>query len=201
MNLDLLTADTIQNMYIKKAYILGIGVNFMNVFGVRASDGFTNTFNDAVGLIYTDSDNNWQSKVYFATTDPGAFYMDHPENVKGTAIVVPGQYIDSHIVGLHHGQYKALIQNKPIRVYRDNNKDDIYDYDLTTIDSGLFGINIHRASSDHISTQIDNWSAGCQVIASPKDFTEFMSYIQMHLDTQLYTNTFTYTLFEEKDMI
>ena len=41
---------------------------------------------------------------------------------------------------------------------------------------GLFGINIHRATKweGKKSTQIDKWSAGCQVIAANDDFKLFM---------------------------
>lgn len=200
MNLDQVTIQKVIDAFTKKNYKLGIGINYMNPFGVRANTGLTNTFDDAVGLIYHDDNDQWAIKVYHATTDPGAYWIANPMNVEGTAIVVPGQYKDSHIVGLHHGQYKALVQNAPIRVYRDKDKDKEYDYDLHTIQNGMFGINVHRAHESHTSVNNDKWSAGCQVIASPVDFKEFMSLIDKHVGMTIYDNKFTYTLFEEKDL-
>ena len=60
----------------------------------------------------------------------------------------------------------------------------------------LFGINIHRATkyAGKKSTQVDKWSAGCQVIASNDDWKEFMSICRKSRDT--WGNSFTYTLIE-----
>lgn len=69
-------------------------------------------------------------------------------NPKGTAILAPGQYQSSHKIGLHRGKYKALVQHRPVTVYRDNNKDSKYDLEPTKKDTGIFGINIHKAGQD-----------------------------------------------------
>jgi hypothetical protein len=200
MNLSLITVPSILSVYSKKQYKLYEGVNYLNVFGIRSSAGLTNTFDDAICIMYKDDKDTWQLKAYNGTTDPGLYWMEHPMNVVGTAIVVPGQYIASHIVGLHHGQYRALVQHSPIKVYRDSNKDKTYDYDLHTVQDGMFGINIHRASPDHVSTYNDKWSAGCSVIADPKDFGYFMFHVDAHVEMGIYDNTFSYTLCEEKDL-
>lgn len=200
MDLTSITIPKLLDMYARKQYKLYVGINYMNVIGVRANTGLTNTFDDAICLMYHNDQDAWALKVYAATTDPGLYWVENPMNVDGTAIVVPGQYIDSHVVGLHHGQYRALVQNKPIRVYRDKDKDKEYDYDLHTVQNGMFGINIHRASDSHTSMQNDRWSAGCSVIANPKDFADFMHHIDDHVNMTIYTNTFSYTLFEEKDL-
>lgn len=63
----------------------------------------------------------------------------------------------------------------------------------------FFGINIHRASKWGTSTQIDKWSAGCQVIANNEDFDEFMSLARK--GAQLYGNSFTYTLIESNNIV
>ena len=67
-------------------------------------------------------------------------------NSKGVAILKPGQYLKSHKLRLHGGKYLALGQQNPLTVYRDNNRDDNYDLNESKTDTGLFGINIHRAS-------------------------------------------------------
>ena len=119
-------------------------------------------------------------------------------NPKGTAILVPGQYRGCWQIGLHNGKYEALVQKKPVSVYRDGNKDLIYDLDPKKIDKGVFGINIHRSNPYGESATVDNWSAGCQVFASSKDFKEFMELCGKQ--KAMYGNSFTYTLLDEKDL-
>ena len=56
----------------------------------------------------------------------------------------------------------------------------------------MFGINIHRANPSAISSIIDKWSAGCQVLNNP---TEFASMLKACKDSKL--TGFTYTLLRE----
>jgi hypothetical protein len=49
------------------------------------------------------------------------------------------------------------------------------------------------------STQIDKWSAGCQVIAANSDFKLFMEVVNK--SAKLYGNSFTYTLVESNDIV
>ena len=44
-------------------------------------------------------------------------------NRSGVAILKPGQYRSSHKLRLHAGKYLALGQQKPVKVYRDSNRD------------------------------------------------------------------------------
>ena len=78
------------------------------------------------------------------------------------------------------------------------NKDNILDYDPRTIDVGIFGTNIHRASKTGTSTEVNNWSAGCQVIANIDHFNEFMDICRQ--SAKLYGNKFTYTLFDQRQI-
>lgn len=192
-----LSLDDVAAAFQHKQYHLKIRPYEFNVFGVRASGGATNTFNDALGVYYLDYGHSPCLQYWPATTDPGFFYLEHPENVNGTAIVVPGQYADSHIVGKHHGQYRALVQNTSIKVYRDNNKDDTYDMNPKSIQGGIFGINIHHAGAH--STQVADWSAGCQVFANLDDFNVFMLLVDQNI-AEGYGEIFTYTLFDEADL-
>ena len=95
-----------------------------------------------------------------------------------------------------HKTYKALVQRDNVKVYRDKNKDLKYDLDSKTIQSGLFGINIHKSGKD--SNIVDNWSAGCQVFKKEKDFNEFMSIINK--SAEIFGNKFTYTLLNKNDI-
>jgi len=65
----------------------------------------------------------------------------------------------------------------------------------------LFGINIHRASkyAGKKSTRINKWSAGCQVIAANDDWTKFMKI--MRKARSVWTNDFTYTLIDSRDIV
>jgi hypothetical protein len=87
-----------------------------------------------------------------------------------------------------------------VQVYRDNNTDGTYDMLEENIQEGIFGINIHRATKweGKKSTQIDKWSAGCQVIAANDDFRLFMEICNKAKDT--WGNSFTYTLLESRDL-
>ena len=122
-------------------------------------------------------------------------------NKNGVAILKPGQYRGSHRVGLHQGKYEALTQAKPLKVYRDNNRDDKYDLIESNVHEGIYGINIHRATKweGKKSTQIDKWSAGCQVIAANDDFKLFMEIIKK--GAGIWGNSFSYTLIESKDIV
>ena len=174
----------------------------VNIIGIRNSetDGkVTNHFDDTITISYKDSDANWQFHQYPATTDPGQYWMEHLLNSDGCAILVPGQYRGSHKIRLHQGKYEALGQRKPVKVYRDNDKDDIYDTDDVTITEGVYGINIHRSNPYTESTYVNKWSAGCQVFKKIEDFHAFMEICRTARD--IWGNTFSYTLIESKDFI
>ena len=119
-------------------------------------------------------------------------------NAKGTAILAPGQYRGCWELGKHKGQYKALVQKKNIKVYRDNNRNDVYDMLCHKTDTGVFGLNIHRSNEYRTSKYVDKYSAGCQVFANPKDFDAFIRLCEKQ--KQLYGNSFTYTLIDESDV-
>ena len=174
----------------------------VNIVGVRndATEGkVTNKFDDCITLSYK-VDGEWCFECFKCTTDPGDDWMDNPMNRKGTAILVPGQYRGSHKLRLHQGKYLALGQQKPVKVYRDKNTNGVYDFDESTIQEGLFGINIHRATkyAGRTSTNIDKWSAGCQVIASNDDWVQFLGICQAAREE--WSNNFTYTLINSNDI-
>jgi len=174
----------------------------VNIVGVRndATAGkVTNKFDDHITISYK-IDGEWQFECYKCTTDPGDNWMDNPMMEKGCAILKPGQYRSSHKLRLHGGRYLALGQQKPVTVYRDANRDSNYDLDESKTNTGLFGINIHRATalSGKTSTYVDKWSAGCQVIASNDDWMEFLGICQAAREK--WDNNFTYTLINSGDI-
>jgi hypothetical protein len=175
----------------------------LNIVGVRNSSTngvVTNKFDDCVTVSYNVNGKE-EFHCFAATTDPGTHWEKNLMNKDGVAILVPGQYRGSHEIRLHQGKYEAVCQKKPVKVYRDNNKDGKYDMLEENIHEGIFGINIHRATGieGKTSTQIDKWSAGCQVIAANADFKLFMEIANKAKDT--WSNSFTYTLIESKDIV
>lgn len=175
------------------------GLYNVNIIGVRKNSNIPNSFDDELHLIYLNEDFVIVHKIYKITTDPGLYYLENPMNVNGTAILVPNQYRSTWKVGLHRGKYEALVQYEPVKVYRDRNKDEVLDFDTMAVYEGIYGINIHRSNATRESTQVDRWSAGCQVFANPESYDEFMSIIKKSRDT--YGNYFTYTLITEQDII
>ena len=174
----------------------------LNIVGIRNSNTknkVTNAFDDILTLSYKLK-GKWKYEEFECTTDPGTHWVKNILKESGVAILKPGQYRGSHKIGLHQGKYEALRQMKPVKVYRDQNKDGVYDKNEDSVEIGLFGINIHRATkhAGKKSKQIDKWSAGCQVIAAADDFKKFMELA--NIAKNVWSNSFTYTLIESKDI-
>lgn len=163
-----------------------------NIVGLRSRAGSTNAFDDEMHLL-RKTPKGWEHYAYPMTADPGTYYLTTPMNGVATSAVVPGQYKDAYAFGMHRGQYEALVQVGNLKVYRDGNRDAKFDYDPASITTGTYGINIHKASAD--SKSVDNWSAGCQVFARERDFTEFMNLLK-----QSGQQRFTYTLLAENQV-
>jgi hypothetical protein len=169
----------------------------LNIVGIRNSatgQKVTNAFDDCLTVSYKLG-GEWKSHCWMATTDPGTKGVKEFKNAAGVARLVEGQYRGSHTIGLHQGKYEALRQAKPVKVYRDANRD--MTYDETKIQEGIFGINIHKAGAD--STFVENWSEGCQVFKRAKDFEEFMALCRKA--AAIYGKSFTYTLIESADIV
>ncbi|MDB4343509.1 hypothetical protein OAA15_00650 [bacterium] len=172
----------------------------LNIVGIRNMDTnyqITDKFDDLLTISYK-IDELWYIHKFSATTDPGKYWTENLINPNGAAILVPGQYKGAYKIGMHQGKYKALKQSKPVRVFRDDNRDECFDLDDNRIQEGIFGINIHRASSYTTSTQIGKWSAGCQVIANNKNFDKLMDLASK--SSTLWGDSFTYTLITSHDI-
>jgi len=183
-------------------YFTGTKGYDVNIIGIRNSttkNKVTNKFDDLITLSYLNKEGEWQYHEYKGTTDPGKYWSENIIDNSGVAILKPGQYRGSHQVAFHQGKYEALCQRKPLKVYRDDNRDNHYDLRESTIQEGIFGINLHKAGGRvNGSTQIDKWSAGCQVFSKESDFEKFM--ILINKSKNIWGNSFTYTLIESKDI-
>lgn len=192
------TSEQIQHVLDQKAYRFFDGNKpyNLNIIGIRSNVETANQFDDWLYLLFRNDQLEMECHEFAITTDPGAHWLKNPLSDKGTAILVPDQYKGSHCIGLHQGKYEALKQKAPVKVWRDNNQDDILDKD-GPIDEGIFGINIHRSNAGGSSQVVEKWSAGCQVFQNVNDFNRFMDICRKAAD--LYGNSFTYTLLEEPD--
>ena len=168
----------------------------LNIIGIRADDRKSNTFNDLICLLYK-TDGRWVLRKYAATTDPGLYYRQNPLNPRGTAILKDGYYRGAFGFGLHHGQYRCLVQTKPLPLWRDGNRDGVLDFG-GKVSEEMADIHIHRASASGTSKLVDRWSAGCQVIASSADWADFMRVVD--IAAKRWGGAFSYALFREQDL-
>lgn len=163
----------------------------LNIIGVRNPQSRVNYFDDTLYVIWKYND-TWYSESWPITTYPGLPSLLKPVNPYGTAILVAGQYRGAMRIGLHKGKYRALVQAKAVKVYRDADLDGEFDLNDVTIEEGMFGINIHKAG---VLTQlIGPNSAGCQVFQKSDDFYDFMFICEKAAKN--WGNSFTYTLLE-----
>ena len=169
----------------------------VNIVGVRnATPGqkVTNLFDDKLTLSYKVG-GEWFFHEWDATTEPGKKGVMQFHNSGGVARLVPDQYRGVYAVSMHQGKYQALCQRLgDVTVWRDKNRD--MNFDEIIQDTGMFGINIHKAGT--VSNFVENWSEGCQVFKRTKDFNDFM--VLINRAKEIHGNHFTYTLLISSDI-
>lgn len=168
----------------------------LNIVGIRSAQTLANKFDDELHVFFKDMKNRWLHTSYPITTDPGTYWLLHPIQVDGTAILKEGQYKDAYHIGLHRGQYVALVEAKPVTVIRDYDRNAVLDFFNGKETTGYYGINIHHASQNGKTGNVDKWSAGCQVFQNIADFEQFMRLCNKHRN--IYGNSFTYTLIDTR---
>jgi hypothetical protein len=194
-----LSAARLRSIIEGLGYAFFINGNYnVNIIGIRNPNLVANSFDDTMLCVYKSA-NEWIIKEWRITTDAGNYWLKHPLNDKGTAILVPGQYRAVYEIAKHGGKYEALCQRLgPVEVYRDDNKDQILDFNDISKEWGYFGINIHRSNPYTESQAVEKWSAGCQVFKRVGDFDEFMTICRRA--SKDFGNSFTYTLLKESDL-
>jgi hypothetical protein len=171
----------------------------LNVVGVRnLADTVPDEFQDEIAYFYYDNNGNTVGKVARGTTSPSVYFLQNPMNMSGTAILQQGQYQDAYAIGLHRGLYSALVQVKPVTVIRDTDRNSYLDF-LADTQTGLFGINIHRATKKNNQAIIGRDSAGCQVYMYEEDFNGMMNMAKK--SREMYGNKFTYTLIDKRAIL
>jgi len=171
-------------------YRISVGDRKYNIVYVEGMDtdgslnnDAPNEFNDLRLVIEIPDSNlipiikgNWE-----ATTEPGTWYTSNPMGRGidfGAARIAFGQY-KAWRVGTHYGggaePHEALVQDTPISVYRDKNKDMIRKGDF--LDTGNFDINQHWGY-DYPRTDISIAGAGCLVGRFRAGHKDFMALIK-----------------------
>lgn len=169
----------------------------LTLFGIRNSNRKPDAWDDLVGFLRHLPHNRVQLCLFPATTDPGAIFFGKPINSNGTALLVPGQHKAMWTPGMHKGKHPALVQNAPVPVYRDNDKDFEFDLDKDTIETGMFGINGHAAYRDGLLT-VGPSSAGCQVFRVAADTARVLHAVREQGSAGLGL-TVSYTLLDERE--
>lgn len=200
------TLKQIEKALLDKGYLVYNKPYKLNIVGIRTDNKTSpTTFDDFIAYFYYDDKGMMVGRVAPATTDPSVTYLRNPlEEVRtlGTAILKSGQYIDAYKIGTHNGasaSYTAIVQDKPVTVIRDNDRNDLLNFFADT-HTGRYGINIHRASRNKNNTAIIGGdSAGCQVFKNESDFNEMMRLAEV--SRMKYGNKFTYTLLDQMDTL
>jgi len=184
------------NLFSQKSYEIYHRPYELTILGIRNESTVPNRFDDQIHVLFKNTAKQWVHYIFPATTDPGTYWLKNPLSPQGTAILKQGQYKNSYGIGLHRGKYYALVQTKPVTVLRDYDRNALLDFKNGKAQTGMFGINIHRASENGTTKTIDQYSAGCQVFANVGDFNLFMKLCEVHKN--LYGNSFTYTLIDKR---
>lgn len=175
----------------------------LNIWGIRSKASTPNRFDDTLSVFYNSSETEriqWRKHSFKITTDPSTYWLTNPIKPRGTAILAQGQYENAYKVDLHRGKYYALCQRlEKVKIIVDYNKDNVLDFKNTRTQTGMFGINIHRARKLGVTYEIDNHSAGCQVFQNADNFNFFMRLCEMH--RKAHGNRFTYTLIDNRQQL
>jgi len=150
---------------------------YTGLFAVRCKDDFDNQSTDFLAWIEKGA----IAGVVSCSTKAGNFYVYNPISyggITGTAVLAEGYYKQTWL-----GSWQTrfgfrsfeLLQSKPVKIFRDGNKNKKIDRSLTQ--TGLFGINIHTAGWNNI---IDRWSAGCLVV--PKQEWDLFARLYLEAD-------------------
>jgi hypothetical protein len=203
-----LTLEELREVVLKKNYrFFQAGQFNMNIIGIRSNNSKSNSFDDYLYIAYRNENSVWVLKCFNRfTTDPGKPWLLKPMDKDGTAVLVPGQYMNVYQVGVHgrthaSGGYQALEQIRSMAYVRDNNKDSVIDRKLYSDPSKIFWANLktnlHRASKNVIVRLVETHSAGCQVLAADSDLQEVLFACKRGIAQ--WGNSLTYTLLEESD--
>lgn len=203
------TYDKLKSFLTKKYIMFYTTKVKLNIIGIRNNNTVGGKFDDTLVLCSSDDNDKW-IKTFQVTVDPSDIALTTMKNSKGTAIVKSNIfYKDLWQLGFHKQDkvHPALVQVNPITVVRDYNKNNNLDIVLSKFDkvvkvgndnknitdyyyqgklvgreeTGLFGINCHRASAWRILESVGLYSEGCTVHKDPNRYNkEFIPIIEKY---------------------
>lgn len=188
------TVEKIKEIFKEKGYsFFENGEMNLNIIHIRTKEIFDNSYSDISLLVYK-LNNKWVIKEYPSSTMAGWYYESGKNmNPKGVGVVVEGQYKSSwRFINSYTQSHKSphLNQSKPIKVYRDKDKD--HKLDRVNIEIALDSFNTHKGGRK----RVDNWSAGCTVIRGDVQLDFFQTIAKSAIK---YGDTFTQTWLNIKD--
>ena len=154
------------------------------ILGVRSKADLPNKFDDKFYVFEGEK----FIVVLTGTTHPGVSILKSFKkfNKNGAAVVQANMwYYNLWSFGQHRGKMPALLQTgAQVNVFRDGNKNDKSE-EIGGITSGFYGINFHTNtydfSKDSIKikkSDINGWSAGCQVTNEREKYLSLMQYFE-----------------------
>lgn len=136
-----------------RVHLVGVRGYYLDSMG-EAGKNDRGIYDDAIAIVSPEG-----IMTFNANCDPAVYR-------KGIANLVKGEWL--YRIGIHNiskaknRQYKALVQASSVTVHRDG----------VGLDSGMFGINIHRGDKFSVSSE------GCQTIY-PTQYLCFINTVEM----------------------
>lgn len=196
----------------------------LNIVGIRNAQKdkgvVTNKFDDTCWVFYKDDKGKWQLfDDYKVTTtpgyEPGKTVLPNGPGNGGVAMLVYGQFIDKWKIGYHQNrtgktggktkkdgslapEHKCLREATTSHVRNTPSGTGYLIPGAKAPQTGAIGINIHHSNETGITTNVYNWSEGCQVFASKNQHLEFMDLCEQQVKKSS-KGRFTYTLIPQKE--
>ena len=160
------------------------------ILGVRSKADLSNRFDDKFYIFQGEK----FIMVTSGTTNPGVEYLTTKMNSKGAFIIKSDMWhYDLWKNGLHKAKMKALVQNRAVIGFRDNNRN-VLSEEIGSVVSGWYGINFHASTYNVLNTiatkLIGLWSAGCQVVNDRQKYNQIIELVKNQ-------KTITYCLLKE----
>lgn len=168
----------------------------LNIIAIRSKAAKLDDFGCQIMIAWKFA-GAWIDKSYKITTYPGSYYLQRKLlNPQGCAILCPGQYRGVYALRLHNNKYEALCQTHgSVKVFRDKNRDSVFDLNPDHTFMGDYGINVHDSPDGQVTKKVFAHSAGCLVYQSDIDFKESRNIWRKSRD--VFGNKFTLTLVNE----
>ena len=203
---DITVARLVKALTAKGYPVFTNGLFNLNFGGIRSVERTANRFDDWLYCFFNapDAKDNGKAKeqlfVAQATVDPGSPWLKAPMDPGGAAAIVPGYYPKVWQYGPAFRGYECLRQRLPLKVYRDNNRDNVFDIDPSKMTEGMYGIFVHPHFQARVLAEtVETSSAGCLVCQNNEDHAKLMT--ACALGVARYGNAISFALFDETEFL